>query len=128
MRCARERVRRVPLGAVRQVPGPQGGGEGRVGVRVGDRKRWSALCPHWLLETGGWAVWGAHPFPPLPMGAINHIILANQKNRSQVTPQMDVKAYGCPAAPSFQLKDWTGCHLSSLVLQASELAKLCEKE
>lgn len=28
MRCAGERVRRVPLGAVRQVPGPQGG-EGR---------------------------------------------------------------------------------------------------
>lgn len=27
MRCAHERVRRVPLGAVRQVPGPQGGGE-----------------------------------------------------------------------------------------------------
>lgn len=30
MRCAHERVRRVPLGAVRQVPGPQGG-EGRGG-------------------------------------------------------------------------------------------------
>lgn len=29
MRCAHERVRRVPLGAVRQVPGPQGGGGGR---------------------------------------------------------------------------------------------------
>lgn len=52
MRCARERVRRVPLGAVRQVPGPQGGG--RTGVRVGDRKQgWSALCPHWLIEMGG---------------------------------------------------------------------------
>lgn len=30
MRCAHRRVRRVPLGAVRQVPGPQGGG-GREG-------------------------------------------------------------------------------------------------
>lgn len=76
MRCAHERVRRVPLGAVRQVPGPQGGG--RTGVRVGDRKqRWSALCPHWLMEMGG----KARPFPPLPMGAIIHIILANHKNR-----------------------------------------------
>lgn len=51
MRCAHERVRRVPLGAVRQVPGPQGGG--RMGVRVGNRKqRWSALCPHWLIDIG----------------------------------------------------------------------------
>lgn len=75
MRCARENVRRVPLGAVRQVPGPQGGG--RTGVGVGDRKqRWSALCPHWLMEKGGGE---AHPFPPLPIGAIIHIILANQK-------------------------------------------------
>lgn len=74
MRCARESVRRVPLGAVRQVPGPQGGG--RTGVRVGERKqRWSALCPHWLIEMGK-----AHPFTPLPMGAISHFIFANQKN------------------------------------------------
>lgn len=37
MRCARERMRRVPLGAVRQVPGPQGGGEDG-GVRVGKQE------------------------------------------------------------------------------------------
>lgn len=38
----------------------------------------------------------AHPFPPLPIGAIIHIILANQKTSNKVTPQMDVTAYGTP--------------------------------
>lgn len=48
---AHERVRRVPLGAVRQVPGPQGGG--RTEMRIGNRKqRRSALCPQWLTEQG----------------------------------------------------------------------------
>lgn len=68
MRCACEHVRRVPLGAVRQVPGPQGGG--RTGMRVGNRKqRWSALCLHWLMDKEG----KAHPLPSLPEGAINHM-------------------------------------------------------
>lgn len=36
---------------------------GRTGVRVGDRKqRWSALCPHWLMEMG-------REGPPLPTSA-----------------------------------------------------------
>lgn len=52
MRRAGERVRRVPLGAVRQVPGPQGG-EGR-GVRLANRKRCRlALCPPHFLHRDG---------------------------------------------------------------------------
>lgn len=81
-------------------PGTWAAGRGEDGVRVGDRKqRRSALCLHWLMELGrGDKV---HPFPPLPIGAIIHIILANQKTSNKVTPQMDVTAYGTPTTTQF---------------------------
>lgn len=74
------------------------------------------------MEMGG----KARPFPPLPIGAIIHIILANQKTSHIFTSLMDVTAYGHPTIHQLPIQglDW----FVWLVLQASELAKLCEKE
>lgn len=74
MRCAHERVRRVPLGAVRQVPGPQGG-EGRGGK--GGRQE-AALVSSLSSLPNGDGGGETHPFPPVPIGAFIHRILANQ--------------------------------------------------
>lgn len=48
------------------------------------------------------------PFPPLPIGAIIHIILANQKT-SKLHHRWMLELMGIQQAPSFQFKDWVGC-------------------
>lgn len=77
MRCAHESMRRVPLGAVRQVPGPQGGGGRGKG-----RRQEAALVSSLSSVANEMGVGGGlgPPFPLLPIGVI-YIIIANQKTK-----------------------------------------------
>lgn len=74
-------MRRVPLGAVRQVPGPQGG-EGRGGK--GGRQEAALVSSLSSVPNGDG---GARPTPShlVPIGAIIRRILANQKTSSYTT-------------------------------------------
>lgn len=64
MRCAHESMRRVPLAAVRQVPGPQGGGRGDGG-RVWET---GSSAGQLSVLIGYWRQGGRPPFPSSAIG------------------------------------------------------------
>lgn len=63
----------------------------------------------------------ARPFPPLTAGAIIHHHICQSENIKFIT-KIDVIVLGHPITPSFKFKP------NNLILQATELAKPCEKE
>lgn len=118
MRSARERVRRVPLGAVRQVPGPQGGGEGGG---EGGRQEAALISSLSSLANGDG---GKDPPPPTSANGCHHSYYLSQSKKQTIKLHhiWMLQLRGNPQPCSFQFQNWTG------LLQASELAKLYEKE